>query len=767
MSADPPPPVPIDPPPVPIDVGGVRGASVPVTSPEALRRTVRSVYQPIVDLRDRTVVAVEALARDVPGTPDSAEGLFAAARASGTVDELDQACLRAALLGIGRVTGDVTVFVNIEPATLSTLGSRRLTEFADLTAANVQVVLEVTERHLLERPAELVRGVRGARELGWRVALDDVGAEPLGLALMPFLRPDVIKLDLALVRGHTSLRAAAVVNAVRAEAERSGALLLAEGIETEAHLERALAMGAQLGQGWMFGRPGPPAVDGMSPLRLPPPPPAPALRPDGAPVHGTPYDLLSARSRAQRATVPLLASMTRHLERQALLLDEQTVVLANFQDVEAMTPRTRRRYESLAAVSALTAVTGAGMPDAPAPGVLGTALEPGDPLGDQWVVTVVGPHFAAALAARDVPPGDDADPEDGAAPAARRLDHVLTYDRQRVLEVAGLLLDRVRPNPPAERPVTAVATRAHEPVRVPPADLPHLLLRAIATASSGIVIADALLPDLPLVFVNTAFLQLTGYTEDEVLGRNCRFLQGRDTDPSQVQPLRRRMLAGRDVQTVLLNYRRDGSPFWNDLRISPVTDTAGTITHYIGSQLDVTDRVARERRATYLAHHDALTGLPNRAHVLEHLHLELRRARRSGTSLAAVMLDLDGFKAINDRLGHAAGDSALTWAARRLRSAVRAGDLLGRLGGDEFLVVLAGLPPTTGPGAAGDGVASADETVGRVRQHLHDALAHPIELAGSTIRLRASSGAALYPRDAGDPAALIARADAAMYLDKR
>ncbi len=762
-----------------------------MTSPVSPRRAVRSVYQPIVDLRDRSLVAVEALARGGPGSADSAEGLFAPARASGAVDELDEVCLRAALRGLGDVTQDVTVFVNIEPATLSTLGTRRLAELADLTAPNVQVVLEVTERDLLEWPAELVRGVRGARDVGWRVALDDVGAEPLGLALMPFLRPDVIKLDLALVRGHTTLRAAAVVNAVRAEAERSGAVLVAEGIETELHLERALAMGAELGQGWMFGRPGPLAVEGMSALRLPRP--TPRTHPRARDMGGTPFGLLSAGTPPQRATVPLVASMTRQLERQALLLDEQTVVLANVQNLESMTPRTRRRYESLAAVSALTAVTGVGMPLRPVPGVLGTSLAPGDPLADEWVVTVVGPHFAAALAARDVAAGDGA-PAAGNGPAgpARRLDYVLTYDRQRVLDAAGLLLDRVRPSPAPTEPAGAtVATTARDTARdsvqdsvpdtvpdrgpgaarrtaaVPTADLAHLLHRAIATASSGIVIADALLPDLPVVYANAAFLQLTGYAEDEVLGRNCRFLQGPGTDPSQIQPLRRRMLAGRDVHTVVLNYRRDGSSFWNDVRISPVVDTGGEITHYIGSQLDVTDRVDRERRATYLAHHDPLTGLPNRAYVLEHLHLELRRARRGGTGVAAVMLDLNGFKAINDRLGHAAGDSALIWAARRLRSAVRSGDLLGRLGGDEFLVVLAGLPSPTAPeDGAGPAGSSADETVRRVQQHLHGALAAPLELSGTTVRLSASSGAALYPRDAEDPAALIARADAAMYLDK-
>ncbi|MGY1842618.1 GGDEF domain-containing protein [Modestobacter sp. SYSU DS0875] len=130
--------------------------------------------------------------------------------------------------------------------------------------------------------------------------------------------------------------------------------------------------------------------------------------------------------------------------------------------------------------------------------------------------------------------------------------------------------------------------------------------------------------------------------------------------------------------------------------------------------------------------------------------------------MAVVLIDLNGFKAVNDRFGHAGGDAALVGAATRLRGALRAGDLLGRLGGDEFLTVLAGLPPTHGAPPT-----TAEETVRRVQEHLHTALGEPLELAGATLRLSGSSGAALFPRDADDAATLIARADAVMYLGKR
>lgn len=124
------------------------------------------------------------------------------------------------------------------------------------------------------------------------------------------------------------------------------------------------------------------------------------------------------------------------------------------------------------------------------------------------------------------------------------------------------------------------------PVALPPA----LLERALAAAGEGIVIADARLPDMPLVYVNPAFEKVTGYPRTEVLGRNCRFLQGKDTDPGAIGEIRRALAERRGVVVELLNYRRDGTPFWNRLTITPVHDPAGEVTHFIGVQSDVTER---------------------------------------------------------------------------------------------------------------------------------------------------------------------------------
>jgi sigma-B regulation protein RsbU (phosphoserine phosphatase) len=129
-----------------------------------------------------------------------------------------------------------------------------------------------------------------------------------------------------------------------------------------------------------------------------------------------------------------------------------------------------------------------------------------------------------------------------------------------------------------------------------PGSLERLLERALAAAGEGVVIADARLPDMPLIYVNDAFVAITGYRRDEVLGRNCRFLQGPGTSPAALAELRGAIAARRPVVVELLNYRRDGSPFWNRLSITPVHDDAGEVTHFIGVQSDVTARRQAEER---------------------------------------------------------------------------------------------------------------------------------------------------------------------------
>jgi len=246
------------------------GATPPGPGVRPAWAQVHSLYQPVVHLQTRTVIGYEALARGPEGTdlytPDA---LFAAARARGTFGELDWACRIAAFDGAvkAHLPSTLELFVNVEAAALNAPPPPGAA--AALSAAGgLSVVIELTERDLTGDVAGLLRAVERARAQGWRVALDDVGAAPASLALLPFLRPEIIKLDLSLLHTTTNTATVEILTAVTAEAARTGATLLAEGIETEDHAQLAVRMGARLGQGWLFGRPAPLPT---FPMRAPPP----------------------------------------------------------------------------------------------------------------------------------------------------------------------------------------------------------------------------------------------------------------------------------------------------------------------------------------------------------------------------------------------------------------------------------------------------------------------------------------------------------------
>jgi EAL domain-containing protein (putative c-di-GMP-specific phosphodiesterase class I) len=399
---------------------------------------VRAVYQPIVDLRTRRVVAHEALARGPEGTDlERPDRLFAAAEDAGRVAELDWACRAAAVGGAldAGMGADDVLFVNVEPSTLRSTRPEQHGRVFDRAAAGTRLVLEITERDLTGDPAALLSAAAFARSNGWGIALDDVGAEPASLALMPFLHPDVIKLDMRLVQ-HPDSDSVEVVNAVRAQAERTGATVLAEGIETEVHLRTALAMGATLGQGWLFGRPGRFVSTGSSFGFLD----APPLDQDTTP---RPRRTASCPGRAaarpvERTTKRLLLPTSRFLEARASREPEPPVVLSTFQAARHFTPDTARRYARLASEASFVGAVAADLGDQPVPGVRGAALAPDDPVRGEWDVLVTTPHFAAALVARDL--GDDGPDGD------RRFDYVVTYDRELVLAAARSLLARIVPD---------------------------------------------------------------------------------------------------------------------------------------------------------------------------------------------------------------------------------------------------------------------------------------------------------------------------------
>jgi PAS domain S-box-containing protein len=574
------------------DVDQFQTESAPAVRTVIRDGAVTSLFQPIVELDTGRVVAYEALARGPEGPLRAPDALFAAARAEGCLTELDRACRAAALRGAVQqgLLAPLTVFVNVEPDALDDAPLAALFDSADRFPDDLRVVLEITERALAARPAELLRTVARVRERGWAVALDDVGADSLSLAFMPLLHPDVVKLDLRLVQERPGPAIAEIMNAVNAYAESTGAVVLAEGIEDDRHLAMARSLGATLGQGWLFGRPGPGAAPGRrtGALRLPVARPSDA---GGAAV--SPFGCLPPEVPVREAPKVLLIELSKQLERQAMRLGETCVVAAAFQEARHVTPSTRQRYRDLVERVGFVAALGEDLPVEPLPGLRGAHLDPADPVRGEWDIVVLSPHFSAALLARDL--GDDGPDLD------RRFAFALTYERDTVVRAARALLSRVaartdEPAPQAPLPPRPGAAPARQ-LLTGGAGHPGeaLLERALAAVGSGVTIVDLRLPDQPLVYVNPAFERLSGFPADAVLGRNCRFLQGPDTDPSAVARIRRAVGAGEACREVLLNQRADGRSWWNECSLTPVTDPTGAVVQYIGIQTDVTARVEAER----------------------------------------------------------------------------------------------------------------------------------------------------------------------------
>jgi len=199
--------------------------------------------------------------------------------------------------------------------------------------------------------------------------------------------------------------------------------------------------------------------------------------------------------------------------------------------------------------------------------------------------------------------------------------------------------------------------------------------------------------------------------------------------------------------------RKDGTPFWNDLYVSPVRDDQGHITHFVGVQHDISQHKAYEARLAYHATHDDLTRLPNRMQFEEKLHQRFAHAQESGERISVLFVDLDDFKPINDTLGHAVGDQVLIEVAKRLHAALRQADTVARLGGDEFVLLLTNI---VDKGQVID-----------VAERLLPALAKPYCIAGHELYLTASVGIAMSQPDTPQPQTLIQQADMAMYKAKQ
>ena len=277
-----------------------------------------------------------------------------------------------------------------------------------------------------------------------------------------------------------------------------------------------------------------------------------------------------------------------------------------------------------------------------------------------------------------------------------------------------------------------------------------LLAEALAKVANAIFITD---PQGHIIWSNSAFSQLSGYSGREILGRTPSFLKSGRQDASYYSEMWNTVRSGKVWRGKLVERRKDGTLFVVEETITPLMDPSGNITHFIAIQHDLTLREKERERTHFLAYHDSLTGLANRAFLLKFLEEVISVAKREGHMVGVLFLDLDEFKGVNDRLGHRVGDRLLKAVAERLNSAVRKTDMVARIGGDEFVIVQADL--------------ENPESVQVLGQKLVNRIGQPYNFHGVKVNIKTSVGIAIYPQHGNEPERLLTLADRAMYKAKK
>jgi diguanylate cyclase (GGDEF)-like protein/PAS domain S-box-containing protein len=278
----------------------------------------------------------------------------------------------------------------------------------------------------------------------------------------------------------------------------------------------------------------------------------------------------------------------------------------------------------------------------------------------------------------------------------------------------------------------------------------NLVAKVFENTIDGVIIADN---EANILEVNEAFTRITGYDREEVLGKNPRFLHSGMQDDAFYREMWRTIQAEGYWRGELWNRRKDGELVAENLTITTVNAPDGRISHFVGIASDVTQIKQHAKQLEHIAHYDALTDIPNRVLFADRLQQALAHTKREGSILAVCYLDLDGFKQVNDTMGHEAGDRVLIEITRRIKTCIRGDDTVARLGGDEFAVLLQGLR-------------AAEECYSSLNRLL-EAISHPIEIKGKLFEVSASIGVALYAGDELDADALLRHADQAMYSAKQ
>lgn len=276
-----------------------------------------------------------------------------------------------------------------------------------------------------------------------------------------------------------------------------------------------------------------------------------------------------------------------------------------------------------------------------------------------------------------------------------------------------------------------------------------LSAQVFRSSTEGIVITDA---ERRILAINRAYSGITGYSEADVLGKNPNILSSGKHPPEFYREMWQEINLTGHWQGEVINRRKDGKFYPEWLNISTVYDDYQAVVYYVGIFSDITERKLAEEKIRYLATHDVLTELPNRAVIEDRLSEALRYAKRRQAPMAVLFVDLDRFKNINDSLGHPMGDRVLQEVAQRMLLCVRDTDTLARFGGDEFVVVIRDL--------------NTPNDAAQLAERLIEKITPTIHLEGYQLHVSVSIGISLFPQDGDNAMALVKHADTAMFHAK-
>ena len=265
----------------------------------------------------------------------------------------------------------------------------------------------------------------------------------------------------------------------------------------------------------------------------------------------------------------------------------------------------------------------------------------------------------------------------------------------------------------------------------------------------GIVITDS---SNNIIDVNPAFTRITGYDRNEAVGKNPKILNSGRQDKSFFEAMWQSLDTQKSWRGEIWNRRKSGEIYPEMLSISALCDSDGKVLRHVAVFSDISHLKEHEAELTRVAHYDPLTGIPNRLLLADRMKQNISQTSRDQNMMAVCYLDLDGFKPINDTMGHEVGDAILVEVSKRIENTIRGGDTVARLGGDEFVILLLGL--------------EKGEESQTTLERLLKSIAEPIMVQNQTMRVTASIGVSIYPNDNEDPDTLMRHADQAMYVAK-